>query len=81
VAPELVVEVLSPEDRAVDVNQKLREYFELGVRLVWVADPEARTVAAHRSATRAREFHVGKRLPGDDALPGFDVAVAAIFEE
>lgn len=81
VAPELVVEVLSPEDRAVDVNQKLREYFELGVRLVWVADPEARCVSAYRSPTEVREFREADRLPGDDVLPGFDVAVAVIFEE
>jgi Uma2 family endonuclease len=81
VAPQLVVEVLSPEDRAVDVNQKLREYFELGVRLVWVADPEARCVSAYRSSSEVREFREADRLPGDDVLPGFDVAVAAIFEE
>jgi Uma2 family endonuclease len=81
VAPELVVEVLSPDDRMVDVNQKLREYFELGVRLVWVADPEARSVSAYRTPTEAREFRVGDVLPGDGVLPGFEIAVVTIFEE
>jgi Uma2 family endonuclease len=81
VAPELVVEVLSPDDRVVDVNQKLREYFELGVRLVWVADTETRSVSAYRSPTEAREFRVGEILPGDSVLPGFEAPVAAIFEE
>ena len=81
VAPELVAEVLSPEDRAVAVTQKLREYFALGVRLVWIADPEARTVMVHRSLTDLRELREGDLLTGEDVLPGFEVPVAALFEE
>jgi hypothetical protein len=41
-APDLIVEVLSPNDRWGEVTQKLHEYFSIGVRLVWVADPETR---------------------------------------
>jgi len=81
VPPDLVVEVLSPEDRPGEVARKVREYLEAGVRLVWVADPETRTVQAHRSPTDVREFREADRLPGDDVLPGFDVAVAELFEE
>ena len=81
VAPELVVEVLSPEDRAVEVTQKLREYFAIGVRLVWVADPEAHTVYAYHSLTDVREFREPDRLPGDEVLSGFEVSVASLFEE
>jgi Uma2 family endonuclease len=81
VAPELVVEVLSPDDRAVEVNQKLREYFAIGVRQVWVADPEACSVSAYRSPTDVSEFRETDRLSGGDVLPGFDVAVFALFEE
>ena len=82
VAPELVVEALSPDDRAVEVNQKLREYFELGVRLVWVADPEARCISAYRSLTDLREFRAADTAcRGDDVLPGFEVPVVAIFDE
>jgi len=81
VAPELVVEVLSPDDRAVHIDQKLREYFALGVRLVWLADPEARAVSVHRTLTDVREFRETDRLPGDDVLPGFEVEVASFFEE
>lgn len=81
VAPELVVEVLSPEDRVVDLNQKLREYFEIGVRLVWVADPKARVVHAYRSPTEVRGFDDTAQLTADDILPGFEVPVASLFEE
>ena len=81
VAPDLVVEVLSPHDSAAGLTQKLREYFAIGVRLVWVADPDARAVLAYRSLTDVRELRETDRLSGDDVLPGFEVPVASLFEE
>jgi Uma2 family endonuclease len=80
-APDLVVQVLSPHDSAAGLTQKLREYFAIGVRLVWVADPDARAVLAYRSLTDVREIRDTDRLSGDDVLPGFEVAVASLFEE
>ncbi len=81
ITPELVVEILSPDDRWSDVTQKLRECFSIGVRLVWVADPAARTIYAYRSLTDVREFTESGTLTGDDVLPGFSVPVANLFEE
>ena len=80
VAPELVVEVLSPDDRAVDVNQKIREYLAIGVVQAWVADPEARSISVH-SPTDVKEFGEADPLPGGALLPGFEAAVAGLFEE
>jgi len=80
VAPDLIVEVLSPHDTWSAVTQKLREYFAIGVRLVWVADSSARRVYAYRSLTDVREFTINDNLPGDDVLPGFTVPVAQLFE-
>ncbi|MEW6369238.1 MAG: hypothetical protein AB1714_31840 [Acidobacteriota bacterium] len=51
------------------------------MRLIWVADPESRTVYAYRSITDIREFTVNDELPGDDVLPGFSVKVAVLFED
>jgi len=81
VAPDLVVEILSPDDRWGEVTSKLRDYFSIGVRLVWVADPDTKTVYSHRSLTDVREFTDKDTLPGDDVLPGFSVPVAILFEE
>jgi Uma2 family endonuclease len=81
VAPDIVVEVLSPHDSAAGLTQKLREYFAIGVKLVWVADPDASAVLAYRSLTDVREFRETDRLTGDDVLPGFEVTVASLFEE
>ncbi len=90
VAPDLIVEItpalaagasVSPDDRWSEVKQKLREYFSIGVRLVWVADPADKTVYAYRSLTDVREFTENDMLTGDDVLPGFSVKVADLFEE
>jgi hypothetical protein len=48
--------VLSPNDRSRQVLDKVGEYLEAGVRLVWVIDPERRTAAVHRSLTKVREL-------------------------
>jgi Uma2 family endonuclease len=81
VAPDLVVEVLSPGDRWTDLIQKLREYFGIGVKVVWVADPAAHTVLAYKSLTTVREFGVGDVLTDEDVLPGFAVPVVDLFED
>jgi len=81
VEPELIVEILSPNDSWTEVTQKLRDYFAIGVRMVWVVDPAARTIYAYRSLTDIREFTASDLLPGDDVLPGFSVPVARLFEQ
>jgi len=80
IAPELVVEILSPEDTMQKITQKLREYFSIGVKLVWVADPDEQIVYVYRSLTDVREFKADDALPGDDVLPGFEVPVLSLFE-
>jgi len=80
VAPELIVEVLSPDDAMLDLTQKLREYFAIGVKLVWVADPDEQVVYAYRSLTDVREYKASDSLSGDEVLPGFEVPVLSLFE-
>jgi Uma2 family endonuclease len=80
VAPEIIVEVMSPSNTWSEVTQKLREYFAAGVDLVWVADPEVNIVYAYRSLTDVREFTEEDDLPGDDILPDFSVPVASLFD-
>ena len=80
VAPDLVVEIMSPGDVWSNVMQKLREYLGIGVRLVWIVDPPSRSVYAYRALTDVREFTADDTLPGDDVLPGFSVKVSELFE-
>ncbi|MCY4119326.1 MAG: Uma2 family endonuclease, partial [Acidobacteria bacterium] len=64
VAPELVVEILSPTDRRDEVQRKLREYFAAGVRVAWVVDPAERVVRVHAAHGEPRRFAAGDVLSG-----------------
>jgi Uma2 family endonuclease len=80
VAPELVVEVMSPSDTWDEVTEKLQEYFSIGVRLVWVVSPQLRSVFVYRSPTAVRQFTDHDMVTGDEVLPGFAVKVADLLE-
>jgi Uma2 family endonuclease len=80
-APDLAVEVLSPDQPAGEFADKLQFYLLHGVRLVWVIDPEARTIRVYRPGEDARLLQAGDTLDGGDVLPGFSVPVNDIFAE
>jgi Uma2 family endonuclease len=79
VPPELVVEVLSPDDRWSDVMEKIAEYLAFGVDRVWIADPRLRQVFAYRSLTDVTTFGAGEVLGDGDLLPGFRLAIDELF--
>ncbi len=78
-APDLAVEVLSPDDRRGYVREKVKEWLEAGTRLVWVVDPRTRTVAVHEPGRKTRVLREANVLRGGDVLPGFELAVRDIF--
>jgi Uma2 family endonuclease len=78
-APDLVVEVLSPSDRASEVVAKLEVYQEAGVPLIWLVDPEKTTITVIASGKSTKVLQAGDTLDGDDVLPEFSVPVAEIF--
>jgi Uma2 family endonuclease len=78
-APDIAVEVVSPDDRPRDVLDKVGEYLQAGVRLVWVIDPRRRRASVHRSLTEVREISSEGHLDGEDVLPGFRCALAEIL--
>jgi Uma2 family endonuclease len=80
VAPELIVEVMSPEDSWSKVTKKLEEYFEIGVRVVIVADPDDRRLFVYRALTQVQILNSQDTLTIEDVLPGFSVPVSALFE-
>ena len=79
VAPDLIVEILSPEDRWLGTMEKLEEYFAIGVRVVWVVDTRMHTVYVYRSLTDVQRFTAEEELPGGDVLPGFSMPVKEMF--
>jgi Uma2 family endonuclease len=70
-APDLAVEVVSPGDRPRYVLDKVGEYLEAGVRLVWVIDPHARRATEYRSLSEVREIGLDDALEGGEVLPGY----------
>lgn len=79
--PDLAVEVLSKSNTKAEMDRKLREYFEAGVRVVWMVDPKSRAVRVHTgpSARQSTLKKVGDRIDGGEVLPGFAVGVAELF--
>jgi Uma2 family endonuclease len=79
IAPDLAVEVLSPDDRRGRVRAKIAEYIAAGVRLVWLVDPETRTVLEYRGTLRGTEYDEADTVTGGEVLPGFTCRVADFF--
>ena len=79
VAPDLVVEVASPTDSRREVHDKAHMWLNHGVRLVWVVQPETRTVDVYRPDGDAATLSESAALDGLDVLPGFSCAVSAVF--
>lgn len=79
VVPDLVVEVISPNDLAHDVERKVAEYLEAGVRLVWVIEPESRTMRVQRADGTGSLLKGDAVISGESVVPGFEVPLGAIF--
>jgi Uma2 family endonuclease len=78
--PDIVIEVVSPTDTYTDMHQRALRYLDDGVRLVWIVDPEAKTVTVHRQGSNQQTLLVGgDTLTADDLLPGFALALADLF--
>jgi Uma2 family endonuclease len=79
--PDLVVEIMSPNDRWQEVRQKIAEYFSIGVRRVWIVEPENRAVLVFRSSTDFEQFGAEDLLVGEGPLEGFTLPVTSLFAE
>jgi Uma2 family endonuclease len=79
-APNLAVEVLSPGNTAKEMSEKLDDYFESGVELVWYVDPAKRTVRVYAARDKETVLAAGDLLDGGTVLPGFAVKVADLFD-
>jgi Uma2 family endonuclease len=78
-APDLAVEVVSPNDRISEVEEKVAEWLEAGARMIWVVSPKLHTVTVYRSLTDIETLTEKDTLDGGDVVPGFSIAVAEIF--
>jgi Uma2 family endonuclease len=72
-APDLAIEVVSPGDKAHEIEEKVLDYLSYGVRAVWIVYPSSRTLVIH-TIDGMKDM-----LEGSDILPGFKIAVNEIF--
>jgi Uma2 family endonuclease len=79
VAPELIVEIISPNDRWTAIASKLDDYFDIGVDLVWLVDPQRHCVSCYRSPSDLEVLGLGDTLRAEPMLPGLALAVSDLF--
>lgn len=81
IAPDLVVEVLSPGNTKAEMSRKRIEYFHSGTRLIWMVDCTNRTIAVYTSPSEVRILKESETIEGGNVLPGFSHPVAEFFTE
>jgi Uma2 family endonuclease len=79
VAPDIAVEVISPNETYEEVEAKVAEYRSAGVKLTWVISPKSKTVLIRRLDGTCAEVNEAGTLSGEDVLPGFTCTVAELF--
>jgi Uma2 family endonuclease len=77
--PDLAAEVVSPSNTFAELEEKVLEYFDAGVRLVWIVVPRTRRIHVYDSPVNVRILQEHDELTGDPVLPGFRVKVADVF--
>lgn len=78
-APNLAVEVVSPNDTVYAVDDKVEEWLDAGAGLVWVVNPRRRTVTVHRPGSAPVILTTADTLDGLQVVPGFTLSVADVF--
>ncbi len=79
IAPDLVVEVVSPNDTVDDLEDKLEDYRKVAVPLIWVIYPRLRTARIHHADGSTSYLHEHEELTGGDLIPGFRCPLREIF--
>lgn len=80
IPPDLAVEVVSPNDLAYEVDDKVALYLKAGVRLIWIVYPESRSIQIfqHPNGIGTR-FRHDQEISGEPVIPGFKAPVASFF--
>jgi Uma2 family endonuclease len=79
-APDLAVEILSPNNTRPETDQRLKDFFESGTRIAWVIDAEAQRAEVCHGLTQRSLVGSGGFLEGEDLLPGFRYPLAELFK-
>jgi len=78
--PDLAVEIVSPTNRAEEIDNKITDYFQAQVRQVWVVYPDSGRIYVYQSPTRVTVLERTDTLDGGEVLPGFQLPIAQLYE-
>ncbi len=79
IAPDLVVEVISPNDSYSALREKVDEWLFAGVKVIWVIDPQRRVVEVYQPDKPVMVLREDDTLSAESVLPGFALPVREIF--
>ena len=79
IAPDLVVETISPNDLFEEVEVKVIAYLDAGVKLIWIISPTAQTVMVRRPDGSCTQIREDGELSGEDLIPGFTFKTKKLF--
>jgi len=80
-APDLAVEILSPNNTRSQIDGRLKDFFESGTVVAWIIDPDAQRAELCHSLTQRKLVGSGGFLEGEDLLPGFRYPIANLFAD
>jgi Uma2 family endonuclease len=80
-APDLAVEIISPNNTFAEIHNKLVEYFENGTRLVWVILPDEESVLVYHQPKPSKLLQVEDSLDGEAVITGFQLPLIELFQE
>lgn len=81
IAPDLAVEVVSPDNTRAELARKSQDYFEAGTRMVWIVNPRTRRVIVRRPDQPDGVLTPRDTLTANETLPGFALALDRLFAE
>ena len=80
-APDLVVDILSPNNTRAEIDERLRDFFGSGTQIAWLINPDTQSAEVCRSLTQRRLIGPGGELDGEHLLAGFRCPINELFKE
>ena len=80
-APDLAVEILSPNNTRAEMDERLKDFFASGTQTAWIINPADESVEICHAPTRRRLIGSGGFLDGEQLLPGFQYPIADLFKD
>lgn len=80
-APDLAVEILSPNNTRAEIDERLKDFFASGTQVAWVIDPDQECAEVCQSMTERKLLGSGASLEAERLLPGFKYPIADLFKE